>query len=104
VARRKHNLDSKPEREYKKLGYEAQITGAASHETPEVPQTGTAYQRKTYLLRPRMIERIAELSEREGLQVNELVRFLLAYGLEEVEAGRLDLPGKVVTVKKRIME
>lgn len=104
MARRKHNLDTRPEREYKKLGYEAQITGVAADEAAEIPLPETAYQRKTYLLRPHMIQRIADLSEREGLQVNELVRFLLTYGIEEVEAGRLELPGKVVTVKKRIME
>lgn len=48
--------------------------------------------RKTYLLLPDMIERIAILAEEERVGINELVRFLLSHSLDQIENGRLEIP------------
>lgn len=69
---------------------------------PRAPAPAPArYQRKTYLLEPGMVEEIAALAAREGVPLNELVRFLLRHALDEVAAGRLELPIEVVTVQTR---
>ena len=69
---------------------------------PRAPTSSSArYQRKTYLLEPGMVDEIAILAAREGVPLNELVRFLLRHALDEVAAGRLDLPIEVVTVQTR---
>lgn len=47
------------------------------------------YKNKTYLLREDQVEKIAELADREGAKLNEFVRALLDYVLEEVDSGRV---------------
>lgn len=64
----------------------------------------TEYQRKTYLLEPEMVQRIARLAQDEDVPINDLVRFLLTHALDEVESGRVELPVRVVTVAKRRIE
>lgn len=64
----------------------------------------TEYQRKTYLLEPEMVLRVAALAQREAVPINDLVRFLLGYALDEVESGGIELPVKVVTVSQRRLE
>jgi len=59
------------------------------------------YQRKTYLLEPEMVQRVAELAEREEVPINDLVRFLLGHALDEVASGKVELPVRVVTVARR---
>ena len=65
------------------------------------PKKDTDYQRKTYLLEPEMVQKIATLAEREAVPINDLVRFLLGLALSEVESGEVALPVRVVTVEKR---
>lgn len=65
------------------------------------PKKDTDYQRKTYLLEPKMVKKIADLAERESVPINDLVRFLLNFALSEVETGEVMLPIKVITVEKR---
>ena len=56
----------------------------------------TGYQRKTYLVEPETVQRIARLAEQEEIPLNDLVRFLLGYALDEVESGRVALPVRIV--------
>ena len=49
-------------------------------------------QRKTYLLTPQLIVRVQTLAARERVGVNELVRYLLAYAVDEIETGRHVIP------------
>jgi hypothetical protein len=84
MAKRKNDL---------KDGWQAQFSG-------QIPQgkTGSTseYQRKTYLLKPDQVERIKTIAEDNGVQVNELVRFLLEHVLGEFEAGKITLPLETV--------
>lgn len=48
--------------------------------------------RKTYLLTPSIIDSVAQLADRERVGINELVRYLLTFALNEVESGRHTLP------------
>lgn len=50
------------------------------------------FARKTYLISPRMIQRINFLAEEEAVGINELVRYMLNFALDEIEAGRHELP------------
>lgn len=57
---------------------------------------GGHYIRKTYLITPDLIDRIKGLADRERVGQNELVRYLLAFALEQVESGRHTLPAQPV--------
>lgn len=56
--------------------------------------------RKTYLLSGDLIERIEALADQERVGINELVRFLLAEAITQVEAGDLTIPTR--PAKRRI--
>lgn len=58
------------------------------------------YQRKTYLVEPETVQRIAQLAEREDIPLNDLVRFLLGYALDEIESGRVPLPVRIVEQRR----
>ncbi len=60
-------------------------------EPTESKSTGR-FKRKTYLLTPNIIQSIKELAEREQVGINELVRYMLIYVIEEVESGELPIP------------
>jgi hypothetical protein len=51
-----------------------------------------SYQRKTYLIAPDTIKRIAKLAKQERVGVNELVRYLIDFALDEIESGRHKIP------------
>ena len=82
----------------KPAGWQDQVSG--TH-----PDTGSGsapqYKRKTYLLTEEIIERIEELADRERLQLNELVRWLLTDALDRIEAGETELPTQ--TVERRTL-
>lgn len=65
------------------------------------PKKDTEYLRKTYLLEPETVQRIADLAEREDVPLSDLVRFLLSRVLDDVEAGTITIPVKVVG-KRRV--
>jgi hypothetical protein len=44
---------------------------------------------RTYLLTPALIAALNDLARRHGVNVSELVRYLLAAALADVDAGRL---------------
>lgn len=46
---------------------------------------------RTYLLTPDLIERINALAAARQVNVSELVRYLLAYALDAVDAGALPI-------------
>ncbi len=50
--------------------------------------------RKTYILTPQLVERIAALAAKERVAINELVRFLLTEALLQVENRELTIPTK----------
>lgn len=97
-TRRGHNLDQPAER--RRVGWESLIPQPAGEPAAEGAEV---YQRKTYLLTPTMVGEIGALAEDEGMPVNELVRFLLRHALDAVRQGEAELPGEVVTVKKRVI-
>ena len=73
-------------------GWKAQFSAI-----PQGKSGSTAeYVRKTYLLKPDMVEQIKRTAEENGVQVNELVRFLLGHVLAEFEAGKIELPLETV--------
>lgn len=109
MAKRKHSLD--PNDDQERAGWEAQVLGRSSsvsrlsgETTSDTETSEPNYKRKTYLLSPELIEAIANTAQEEGMQINELVRFLLSYSLQAVQEGEVELPGKVVLVKQRIIE
>ena len=55
--------------------------------------------RKTYVLDRDQVERIAGYARTRGVGINELVRWLLAAGLDALEAGTWELPIETVEVK-----
>lgn len=54
-------------------------------------KTGT-YTRKTFLMTDELIQRIQSVADRENVGQNELVRYLLDLGLQQVEEGSHELP------------
>ncbi len=64
--------------------------------TPAAPEKEAKLQRKTYLLTPALIDRIGAVAGREQVGVNELVRYLLSYALDQVETGQHSLPAQPV--------
>jgi len=58
------------------------------------------YIRKTYLISPELIERIKVTAEREQVGQNELVRYILAWALEQLDQGGLSLPVEVEKVHR----
>lgn len=76
----------------KPKGWADVVTSGASREAGVVEAPPEpALQRKTYILRPGMVKEIAELAEQERVQVNDLVRFLLNYAIEDLKSGKLQL-------------
>lgn len=50
--------------------------------------------RKTYILTPDLVERVATTAGRERVKINDLVRFLLMSSLDMLDSGELALPTK----------
>lgn len=77
-------------------GWRDTIVAPPAIATPTPPgrasETTMHLQRKTYLLTPRLIDQIQALATRERVGVNELVRYLLAYAVDQVETGQHPLP------------
>ena len=82
----------------KPAGWQDQVSASAPDtSSAPVPQ----YKRKTYLLTEELINRIEELADRERLQLNELVRWLLTDALDRIDAGETELPTQ--TVERRTL-
>ncbi len=92
MARRKKELADKLASDTPVPGWRDVV--ASGKEAPVQPkeEPEDEMKRKTYLLTSGIIQRVADLAERERVGINELARYLLTYALEEVESGRHELP------------
>lgn len=97
MARRKQELSEKLATPAPQ-GWRDQVSRPVEPEPESEPEvvTGGSYIRKTYLLTPALIDRIKDLADHERVGQNELVRYLLAFALEQVESGRHTLPAQPV--------
>jgi len=68
-------------------GWQDQIEPARESQPPPA-----SYKRKTYLITPAMITRVKATAKEHRVGQNELVRFLLGYALDQLNAGNLELP------------
>lgn len=75
--------------------------GSVRADSPAASEAGEPFKRKTYLVTDALEARIRDLAKRESVGQNELVRYLLAYALEQIAAGAHTLPTQPV-MKKRI--
>jgi hypothetical protein len=100
---RKRDLASKLSQEPGRPGWRDTITGGIEPAPPEAPspleektpeprRRRSRLQRKTYLLTPELVDRIAELAEQERVGINELVRWLLREALAQIDDGDLTIP------------
>lgn len=60
----------------------------------KAPRKKPAMVRKTYILTPDLVERVATTAARERVKINDLVRFLLIASLDMIDSGELALPTK----------
>jgi len=110
VARKRDLASKLSQSSERRPGWRDAITGPAQESPPQQApaqaeeesrspskrRTGRL-QRKTYLLTPGLIDRIATLAEEEQVGINELVRYLLRSALEMVEEGELPIPTRPAT-------
>ena len=82
MAKRKDKLTEK-------LGWKGQIAAVGAREEKK---KSANYTRKTYLIEPVMVDRVKETAGRHQVGQNELVRFLLGYALDQLDAGAVELP------------
>jgi len=88
MSRRKRDLTAKLGQENSPApGWKEQITP-----TPPPPDSKPTYIRKTYLVTQTLINRVKETADRERVGQNELLRYLLTWALDELEAGNHQLP------------
>lgn len=101
MVKKSPKLDDKLSGAVKPKGWSDIIStgGTLDEEEPPVPQP--VFLKKTYLLRPEMIEEIANLAKEERVQVNELVRYLLANAIADLQSGKLQI--KATTEVRRII-
>jgi len=97
VTKRKNNLAEKMGGSSQgQPGWKNELRGAATtqeaQESPEKRKKSASYLRKTYLVSPELRDRIKAKAKAERVGQNELVRFLLTWGLDQLDAGDLDLP------------
>jgi len=95
VARRKQELSEKLATPAPQ-GWRDQVSRPVEPDPELEVVPGGSYIRKTYLLTPALIDRIKDLADHERVGQNELVRYLLAFALEQVESGRHTLPAQPV--------
>ena len=95
MARRKQELSEKLVN-HAPQGWRDQVGPSATATAEAEAATGGHYIRKTYLITPELIDRIKGLADRERVGQNELVRYLLAFALDQVESGRHILPAQPV--------
>ena len=90
-------------------GWEDVVSGAdpqASREQPVAASATAPVQsvpeeeivRKTYLLHQWQVDQIAEQAKANGIQINEYVRALMAYVLDEVDAGKVQVSSSKTTI------
>jgi hypothetical protein len=96
VARRKQELSEKLASNPPQ-GWRDQV-GPTPDPIPTETEASRAgqYIRKTYLMTPALIDRIKALADEERVGQNELVRYLLAFALDQVDSGRHALPAQPV--------
>lgn len=59
---------------------------------PPAPARRSPFMKKTYLLDPDLVRRIARRAHHDRVPISALVRFLLSEALSQVEQGRLQVP------------
>jgi hypothetical protein len=101
VARKRHALDDKLSGAVKPKGWADIIVAPGGLDDEDAPEAEPLFVKKTYILRPDMVNAIAELAKEERVQVNELVRFLLGHALEDVKNGKLTI--RATTEVRRIV-
>lgn len=78
------------------------VVGSSGSDADAAPPGADAMKRKTYLLTEGLIGRVETLARNERVGINELVRYLLQFALDEVESGRHALPTETEE-RKRIV-
>jgi len=59
-------------------------------------RVGQSYQRKTYVVDAATVNRVADYAKARGVGLNELVRWILAQGIDALESGAWELPTETV--------
>ncbi|HRW04466.1 MAG TPA: hypothetical protein P5121_05205 [Caldilineaceae bacterium] len=82
----------------KLAGWDAQLDTTAN--APEVKDQ--KWKRKTYLLNEELIERHKKKADELGIQINELLRYIMEEGLNRLDSGewKLDLEPTSYTIKR----
>ena len=91
----KMSKTSKKEQTAKALGWADQL-GGDSAQNSKAKSEGRL-QRKTYLMTDELIQRLDIMAKANNVGVNELVRFLVKYGLDGLDAGTYTLPVRAIT-------
>ncbi len=78
-----------------KLGTETPPPGWKEQIRSKTLAADTIYSRKTYLVTPELIERVKNTADREQVGQNELLRYLLTWALDQLDAGHHQLPLEV---------
>ncbi len=92
MARKKKSLESK-------LGSwtdQATLTGTKTktreHKRNTTPSESASPKRENYLVSHSLIDRLADAAQQHNMQQNEVVGYLLTWGLDQLESGDLTLP------------
>ncbi len=79
---------------------DALLPGEGRARKPKDESARRKLTRKTYLLYPEDVSRLAALAEAERVGVNELARYLLNLGCEWIESGKHRLPTEKREVRR----
>lgn len=101
MVKKRNNLEDKLSGTVKPKGWADIISTGGTLDEEETPAPQPVFLKKTYLLRPEMIEEIAALAKEERVQVNELVRYLLANAITDLKSGKLQI--RATTEVRRIV-
>ena len=79
------------------------LTAAAQLSTPapKRPQDSPGMQKKSYVLTPEIVRRVAEQAEAHGVGVGEMARYLLTFAMDQIDSGVHEIPVEVEVVEKR---
>ncbi len=96
MAKKKMNLDQKLEAGMQSWETQAaQSVKASPPESEPAPEDASdKLQRKTFLVNQALIDRINRASKTHSVGQNELVRYLLDWSLDQIEAGTHKVPLK----------
>lgn len=94
-------LNGQSETRKKLAGWDSQLAPAT--EVEEVAEESKPkYKRKTYLVNEELIERHKRKAKELGLEINELLRYIMEKGLERLDSGEwtLDLRPRSYTINR----